>query len=212
MIDAGAILKLRTAKISVGSESQDEDRSLAALQVLGSPILSEVDGSVIGSGEVIFTSYDNEAIAVDTNQLLTSPRQGSWGGIEFRNDFDYSEGRAVWEREGIFLDYVSHARMSYGGGSIDVTEPVVTPLQMAESRPTLIYNTITNSADAAISADPNSFLETNFHAPIFQRVADFTSDYQRVGPELSRQSAGSKTASTACSSGSTHRRPASWNR
>ena len=64
--------------------------------------------------------------------------------------------------------------MSYGGGAIDVTEPVVAPIQMAESRPTLIYNTITDSADAAISADPNSFLESNFHAPVFQRAASIS--------------------------------------
>ncbi|MGB7347734.1 MAG: hypothetical protein WBD20_26155, partial [Pirellulaceae bacterium] len=183
MIDAGAILKLQKAKISVGSESVDEDRSLAALQVLGTPVIAEANG-VLGSGEVIFTSYNNEAFAVDTNPLTTTPDPGNWAGIEFRNDFDYSEGRPVWETEGIFLDYVSHANMSYGGGSIAVTEPVVTPLQMADSRPTLIYNTITDSADAAMSADPNSFLETNFHAPAFQRAGRFTSDYDRVGPEI----------------------------
>ena len=97
MIDAGAILKLRDAKISVGSESQDEDRSLAALQVLGTPILSEAGGTVTGSGEVIFTSYDNQTIGINTNPLQTTAIPGNWGGIEFRNDFDYSEGRAVWE-------------------------------------------------------------------------------------------------------------------
>ncbi|NND97650.1 MAG: cell surface protein, partial [Pirellulaceae bacterium] len=184
MIDAGAILKLQTAKISVGSESVDEDRSLAALQVLGTPVLSESGGTVVGSGEVIFTSYDNQNVALTTNPLTTTPIPGNWAGIEFRNDFDYSEGRAVWETEGIFLDYVSHADMSYGGGSVAVNDPVVTPLQMAESRPTIIYSTITNSADAAMSADPNSFLETNFHSPNFQRVESFTSDYDRVGPEI----------------------------
>ena len=184
MIDAGAILKLQQAKISVGSESVDEDRSLASLQVLGSPVISEANGSVVGSGEVIFTSYSNEAVAVDTNPLATTPAPGQWAGIEFRNDFDNAEGRPVWETEGIFLDYVSHANISYGGGSIAVNEPIVTPIQVAESRPTIIYNTITDSADAALSADPNSFLETNFHSPVFQRVALFTSDYDRVGPEI----------------------------
>ncbi len=47
MIDAGAILKLRNAKISVGSESIDEDRSLAALQVLGAPVIVDQGGAVI---------------------------------------------------------------------------------------------------------------------------------------------------------------------
>lgn len=187
MIDAGSILKLRTAKISVGSESVDEDRSLAALQILGTPESPlDANGNPLaeGLGSVVFTSYDDASFGVDTNTLNVPPQPGDWAGIEFRNDFDLSEGRAVWEREGIFLDYSSHADIRYGGGSISPTQPIVNPLQMAEARPTLIHNTITDSADAAISADPNSFRETNFHAPLFQRVAAFTSDYDRVGPEI----------------------------
>ncbi len=39
------------------------------------------------------------------------------------------------------------------------------------------------SADAAMSATPNSFEETNFHAPEFQATR-FTSDYSRVGPDI----------------------------
>ncbi|KLU05935.1 Alkaline phosphatase [Rhodopirellula islandica] len=184
MVDAGAILKLRTAKISVGSESVDEDRSLAALQVLGTPVLVDSNGVATNGGEVFFTSFDDPTIGIDNNPLPTVPSTGHWAGVEFRNDFDFAEGRPVWETEGIFLDYVSHANMQYGGGKIDTNAPVVTPLQMHESRPTLIYNTIMNSADAAISADPDSFRETNFHSPRYQSVASFTSDYGRVGPEI----------------------------
>ncbi len=186
MIDAGAIIKLRSAKISVGSESVDEDRSLAALQVLGTPLPTDVFGTPLieDAGTVHFTSFDDPDIGVDNNPLPTLPATGHWAGIEFRNDFDYSEGRAVWETEGIFLDYVSHAEIQWGGGNIAANQPIVNPLQMLESRPTIIHSYIHNNADAAISADPNSFLETNFHAPIFQRVATFTSDYDRVGPEL----------------------------
>ena len=183
MIDAGAILKLRNAKISVGSARIDEDRSLAALQVLGTPILVDSTGELT-SGEVVFTSYQDESFGVDTNPVPTTPGPGQWAGIEFRNDFDYSEGRPVWETEGIFLDYVSHADIRYGGGSIAASEPIVNPLQMLEARPTIINNTIRFSADAAISADPNSFAETNFHAPIYQRAEAFTSDYERVGPDI----------------------------
>ncbi|TWU66701.1 tandem-95 repeat protein [Crateriforma conspicua] len=187
MIDAGAILKLQSAKISVGSESVDEDRSLASLQILGTPLPTDDDGQPLldAAGSVFFTAYNDESIGVDTNPLPTSPQPGNWAGIEFRNDFDYSEGRPVWENEGIFLDYASHADMKYGGGSVSASRPVVNTFTMLESRPTLIYNTIQFAADAAMSADPDSFLETNFHGPIFQRVDRFTSDYDRVGPELS---------------------------
>ena len=192
MIDAGAILKLNNAKISVGSDSVDEDRSKAALQVLGQPNrFDDLDGDgnatdLAYQGEVIFTSYDNEAVGFDTDPRVTTPAKGNWAGIEFRNDFDYAEGQEVWETEGIFLDYVSHANISFGGGSVNVNDPlIINPIHLSDSRPTLIYNTITESADAAISADPNSFRETNFHAPVFQRAASFTSDYERVGPEIS---------------------------
>src|SRR5690606_19975976 len=51
-------------------------------------------------------------------------------------------------------------------------------------RPTITFNTITLSADAAMAADPNSFEETNFHAPQFQLAGAFTSDYDRVGPDI----------------------------
>ena len=127
MIDAGAILKLRTAKISVGSESVDEDRSLAALQILGTPQPTDASGTALldGLGSVFFTSYDDATLGVDTNSLNVPPQPGNWAGIEFRNDFDFAEGRAVWEREGIFLDYSSHANIRYGGGAVSPTEPIV---------------------------------------------------------------------------------------
>ncbi|TWT83913.1 Dockerin type I repeat protein [Planctomycetes bacterium CA13] len=199
MVDAGAILKLQNAKISVGSETIDEDRSLAALQVLGAPFIIDQNGSVI-DGTVDITSYKEERrdgvlLGRDGNSIPTTAASGDWAGIEFRNDFDYSEGRGVWETEGIFLDYVSNADIRYGGGSVSLTSPVVNPLSMLESRPTLIYNHISDSRDAAMSADPDSFEETNFNAPIYQQAAfdidpatmvrtktTFASDYDRVGP------------------------------
>jgi len=194
MIDAGAILKLQNAKISVGSEAIDEDRSLAALQVLGAPQILDHDGVVI-DGTVHLTSLreerrDGVLFGIDVLPGQPTPTSGDWGGIEFRNDFDYSEGRPVWESEGIFLDYVSHADIRYGGGSITPLDPAVTPLQLHQSRPTLIHNQISEAREAAISADPDSFLETNFSAPIFQQASldrigtEFTSDYVRVGPHI----------------------------
>ncbi len=59
----------------------------------------------------------------------------------------------------------------------------INPIHVTDARPTLTYNRIFRSADAAVSASPDSFEETNFHAPRHQRVP-FTSDYQRIGPEI----------------------------
>ena len=92
VIDAGALLKLRDSKIVAGSESVDEDRSLASIQVLGTPEAS-----------VIFTSYDDESVGLDTNPIDTSPVAGDWAGIEIRNDVDYAEGRPVWGKRRYLL-------------------------------------------------------------------------------------------------------------
>ncbi len=46
MIDANAVLKLRRARISVGSSAQTVDRSAGALQVLGTPRMLDVTGEV----------------------------------------------------------------------------------------------------------------------------------------------------------------------
>ena len=61
---------------------------------------------------------------------------------------------------------------------------VQTRMVLVVPRPTVTFNTITRSADAAMSADPDSFEETNFHGPRSQAVARFTSDYDRVGPDI----------------------------
>jgi len=161
--------------------------------VLGAPFLSDssnnplldADGNRV-AGSVIFTSYDDQSVGFDTNPVQTTPGAGDWGGIEFRNDIDRSEGRFSLERQGIFLSYVNHADIRYGGGevSIDSETRVVNPIHMIDTRPTISFNTITNSADAAMSAAPNSFEETNFNAPPFQFIEEFTADYDRVGPDL----------------------------
>jgi hypothetical protein len=67
---------------------------------------------------------------------------------------------------------------------IDGNQQVVNPIQMLDVRPTISFNRITESADSAMSASPNSFDETNFHAPRYQTAGTFTSDYERVGPEI----------------------------
>ncbi len=195
MIDANAILKFRRAYIGVGSLSQGVDRSGGALQVLGAPRLFSPTGSVLKDragrpvpGSVYFTSLHDKAVGKDKNPDTSppAPQAGDWGGIFFRNDLDIADPqRLVYEQRGIFLDYVNNAVMSYGGGNVVINgvSQVVTPIYMLDARPTVTFNTITGSSDAAMSANPDSFQEDNFHAPQYQGIP-FTSDYDRVGPDI----------------------------
>jgi hypothetical protein len=141
------------------------------LQVLGVP-----------GQPVFFTSALDESIGNDVTPISSVPAGGNWGGIVFRNNLDYAEGRTVLEREGIFLNFINHADIRYGGGDVTVNSisQRFTPIHMTEARPTISYNTITRSADAAMSADPKSFLDTRFQGP------DFTADYERIGPHIRR--------------------------
>lgn len=195
MIDAGAVFKLRRARIGVGSSNLNIDRSGSALQVLGAPLLLDADGNALRSatgdtvnGSVFFTSWLDETIGRDTYAPQTSPTAGDWGGISFRRDVDTDAGRRDLEDEGIFLQYINHADIRFGGGTVivDSVQQTVNPIQMLETRPTITDNIITSSSNAAMSALPNSFEETNFHEPRFQLSGAFTSDYDRVGPEIRR--------------------------
>ncbi len=148
MIDAGAIFKLEGANISVGVNSPNVDYSQSALQVLGTPTSS-----------VFFTSFHDDSIGTVTD-TVTSPNPGDWGGIVFGPAADM-------ENEGIFLDYVDDARLDYAGGTVVVNGSAAeyAPIYLDGSRPTITNNTILNSRDSAISADPNSFTETLFGSP-----------------------------------------------
>ncbi|QDV22465.1 DVUA0089 family protein [Aureliella helgolandensis] len=174
-VDAGAIFKLQGSRISVGSLSASIDQSLSSLQILGTPAQS-----------VQFTSFKDQSQGIDTNPINTTPVQGDWGGIDFHGDVDRIEGRGDYERQGIFLNYVAHADLRYGGGQITVStpSPTVSPINMSESRPTLLYNTIRLSSDAAMAADPNTFEETRFTHPRYQLAEVFRPDYVRVGPDI----------------------------
>jgi hypothetical protein len=193
VFDRGAVVKARRARIGVGSSSPTIDRSGGALQVWGVPRLVDLAGQVIrdedgnvAPGSVYFTSLNDESLGGDSDPAVpTTPQAGEWGGLVFRNDVDRAVGRFDWEQEGIFLDYVNQADIRYGGGTvvIDSVPQTIAPIHATDARPTITHNTITNSADAAISANPDSFEESTFHAPRFQTVA-FTSDYTRVGPEV----------------------------
>ena len=174
MIDEGAVFKLRRARIGVGSSAPGIDHSRGALQVLGTP-----------ENNVYFTSFHDEAIGRDTFPFVTTPLPSDWGGLLFSDDVDRGEGNFVYDEEGIFLNYVNNADIRYGGGNVVINSvaQVVNPIHIIDTRPTIAFNTITHSADAAMSASPNSFEETNFHAPRHQNFA-FTSDYDRVGPDI----------------------------
>lgn len=195
VIDANAIVKLRRASIGVGSSSQSLDRSGGAIQVLGTPRLIDASGKVMVdetgqaiAGSVYFTSLHDAAVGLDFDPNTAPPAAaaGDWGGIVFRADLDIADAnRLVYAQEGIFLNYVNHAVMTYGGGEVMIggRAQSVAPLQMIDERPTLTYNTISHSAFVAMSANPDSFEEDNFHAPKYQSTP-FTSDYSRVGPEI----------------------------
>jgi len=185
MIDAGAIIKLRAANIDVGSSVQGINRSGGALQVLGVPTGVLNDSTDLNFkddvGAVYFTSYYKAGLGTGPSNLGNLLEKGNWGGLVFRNDATLRQaGDADLERAGIFLNYVNQANLSYGGGKVrvDSVEQVFAPIHMVTSRPTISFNTIVNSADAAVSADPNSFEESSF------RGIQFDYDYTRSGPKV----------------------------
>ena len=148
MIDEGAVFKLRAAVIDVGSSSALVSRAGASLQVLGTP-----------GKNVTFTSYHDDSIGGNSDGAGPAVTGGQWGGIVLRSDSDSATKKA-------FVNSVSQATIKYGGGQvlIDSKRDSFAPIQLESTRPTLAFNTITNSAGAAISADPNSFEETSGRA------------------------------------------------
>lgn len=197
MIDSGAILKLRRARVGVGSTSVSVDRSGGSLLVLGTPNLIDASGNAIlggsgdpVSGDVIFTSVNDATIGtVSSNSSIggSTPTSGDWGGIDFRAQIDKSlPGRNDQEAAGQFLNWVAHADVRYGGGQVvvDGVSQTVNSIQMVDARPTVLNSTIVNGSGAALSATPDSFLESNFHSPTEQGAGNFTVDYHRNGPDL----------------------------
>ena len=141
MIDAGALLKLQAAIIDVGSSAQGIDRRAGALQVLGTP-----------QTPVSFRSFRDDTAGGNSDGISDGARPGDWGGLVLRNDSDH-------EQDGIFLNWINHANMEAGGGRVTVgsVEETFTPIHMVSARPGISHNTIRLSADAGISADPDSF-------------------------------------------------------
>ncbi|MCL2303779.1 MAG: GEVED domain-containing protein [Planctomycetaceae bacterium] len=180
VIDAGVIIKMGDVNITVGSPDLNIDRSGASLQVLGTP-----------KKQVYFTSYFDETIGRDTYPLPTKALPGDWGGIVIRNDQDYEfidkynassnrNRREVLENQGIFLNYINNGTFSYGGGSKN--DYNYQPIHIIDARPTVTYNTITVSAQAAMSASPNSFEETRYQN--WDHLNPFTTDVVRIGPHI----------------------------
>ena len=195
IIDSGAVLKLSGARIGVGSVSPLVDVSNSSLQVLGTPTIIGANGlpardatNQIIPGSVYFTSLNDNSVGMGNMVPSVRPVQpGDWGGIDFRGDLDSAdESRRNRENEGVFLNHVQFADMRYGGGAVSVggRQVVVSPIDMAITRPTIINSRISLSADAAISATPDSFTETRFTEPAFQSAGIFTPDYSRVGPDI----------------------------
>jgi GEVED domain/Dockerin type I domain/Bacterial pre-peptidase C-terminal domain len=177
MIDAGAIIKMGRARISAGSSTVSVDRSGGTLQLLGTP-----------DTKVIVTSInDTVGVGVNPDRTPPAPAPGDWGGIDFRNRIDGSdETRNDKERNGLFLNAVIHSDIRYGGGQVvvDGVSQIITPVNLVDSRPSIFNNLITRSADAALSATPNSFKEDDFLDPRSQAGGFFIPDYDRVGPDI----------------------------
>lgn len=162
MIDAGAILKLNGANISVGTVSQGVSHANGSVQVLGTP-----------QQQVYLTSFNNTSIGASDGYTHVAPKPGDWGGIVFYSDADNAAA-------GVFDDYVDEATLTYGGGQVTVNsqKSVYDPIDINTSQPTVTFDTIYNSADAAMSADPNSFANNQFFG------LTYTQDYSRIGPTI----------------------------
>jgi len=178
MIDGGAIFKLRKANLNAGTTPQGL-LSLAggAIQVLGTP-----------ANPVQFTSYADDTIGGDSDGPLFIPQGGDWGGIVFRDDSDRerdflnppgSPANPLGLVMPVFLNYVNHAVLTYGGGRVvvDSVEEVYNPIHLDAARPTVSFNRITRSADAALSAKPNAFDDDGLFPAI-------PFEARRLGPDI----------------------------
>jgi hypothetical protein len=172
ILDAGVRFEMQGSRIGVGSTSASNDRSASSIQVLGKP---DQPVQLVGFG--------------------TNPGKGTWGGIDIRGDVDFADdSRVNMENNGVFLNHIQFADIRNGGGvvSVDGASRTVSPIELAETRATIINSRISNSADGAIAATPNTFAETRFDEARFQNELAagaglsryFTSDFDRVGPHI----------------------------
>lgn len=141
MVDSGVILKMQRANLDAGTTSLGIDHRNSAIQILGVPGLP-----------VYFRHFRDDSVGGDSDGPSEGPEAGGWGGIVFRSDSDLEE-------LGIFLNHVGYADMNHGGGQVfvDGEETSFTPIHLIDARPTIMRNTISNSADAALSSGTLSF-------------------------------------------------------
>ena len=195
VIDAGVVIKMRQARIGVGSTSPTVDRSNSAIQVLGTPILIGSNGLIARDafgeaipGSVTITSINDRTIGNgNVTGVVPQPQPGDWGGIDLRSDIDFANStRRNRENEGVFLNHIQYADLRFGGGQvrIDSQPTVVSPIDMALTRATVMNSVITRSSDAAIAATPDTFRETRFDEAFFQQDSPFTSAINRIGPDI----------------------------
>lgn len=166
MIDAGVLIKMRKGNIEAGSSDVGIDLSGGAIQVLGTPLES-----------VHFRSFRDDSVGGNSDGVGPGAARGDYGGLVFREDSDREE-------DGVFLNWVNHAEFQHGGGKVYVNsvEETFNPVHMAGARPTVSFNTILNSLDAAISADLASFEDSS-------SVLDWATipsawGIERVGPDV----------------------------
>ncbi|MCC9658214.1 tandem-95 repeat protein [Rhodopirellula halodulae] len=155
MIDAGVLLKMRAANIDIGTvASTDTNRSGGAIQLLGTPTIP-----------VYLRSYhDDTAGGESDGNDAFAPTSGDFGGIVIRDDSDL-------ESRGIFLNSINYADIKQGGGKVFVNsvESNFAPIHILNARPTVTFSTITESADVAMLATPDSFEDS----------------LNRIGPDIS---------------------------
>ncbi len=144
MVDADALFKLRLANIDVGSSSPADTTGA------GRPCRCWACRDT----RLLFHSYRDDAYGGDTdpNDNLEGARSGigpAW----------YSATIRITRTQGIFLNWVAQADIRHGGGKAFVDNQQVTfaPIHLVDARPAIVYSTITQNAEAAISANPNSF-------------------------------------------------------
>lgn len=152
MIDAGTVIKLQNANIDVGTDPNviGPSRQDGVLQILGTP---KQTGTA--NNAVFLTSFRNDAIGGNSDGASPGPVAGQWGGVIFRRDSDMNDS-VFGDQDGadFFLNSIYQADLSYGGGAAPT---VFSAIYIVDERPTIAFSRITNSADAAISANPNSF-------------------------------------------------------